>query len=386
MIDSSYKSILQNLVAFDTTSHRSNLEIVGFIREYLAQYGIDVSLVHNEDGQKANIYATIGNKDVSGIGLSGHTDVVPVTGQAWATDPFQLVEKDGRFYGRGTCDMKGFLACVLASVPEFVKRDLQIPIHLLFSYDEEPGCIGVRPMISEFGHSLVKPKMVIVGEPSSMRVVDSHKGVLHFETEVTGYETHSSMPDMGVNAVVYASRLIVELEKIGRLVRAESNIERFNPPFSSVHVGAVQGGTALNIVPKRCSFVWEIRVLPGVDVSLALAKFETFQNELEAEMKGIHPETSIITRSTLLVPSFVTSDNEDGKELTNIVMHCAGQNDLYAVSYGTEAGLFEEGQCASVICGPGDIEQAHKPDEFIAVSQMEKCMQFMQKLADQISR
>lgn len=387
MIDSSYKSILQTLVSYDTTSHRSNLEIVDFIRTYLQQYGLDVSLVHNQGRDKANVCATIGDASVpGGIGLSGHTDVVPVTGQQWSSDPFSLTERDGKFYGRGTCDMKGFLACVLSAVPELVKRDLRIPVHLLFSYDEEPGCLGVRPLISEFGGALPKPEMVIVGEPSLMGVVNSHKGVLHYETEVTGFEAHSSMPDMGVNSIVYASRLIIELEKIGQKIRAVSNNDRFNPPFSSLHIGTVQGGTALNIVPKQCRFVWEIRFLPGVDMEEALQSIEKAQKALDLEMKEKNGEAGIRTRSTLFVPSFLTADNNTGKELTNIVMHCARQNDLHAVSYATEAGLFEEGNCASVICGPGDIEQAHKPDEFVEISQLEKCMGFLDNLTNYVSR
>lgn len=375
--------ILARLVAFDTTSHKSNLDIIDFIKTYLEGYGIFSELILNDAGDKANLFATIGPKHKPGFGLSAHTDVVPVTDQKWSTDPFQLTEKEGRLYGRGTCDMKGFLACVLAAVPYFVERNLQIPLHLLFSYDEEIGCVGVRPMIAKFGDELVKPHMVLVGEPSDMKVVTAHKGSSSYITEVIGREAHSSVLHLGVNAIVYASQLVLELRRLGSELRRNQHDPKFTPPFSSVHVGQIQGGTALNIVPRSCHFVWEIRNIPGHNPAEIYEKFEHFaHSEVLPEMKAVSQEAAIHTQPKNKVYDFQTATTQDGEALTSLVMNWTGQNATYSVSYGTEAGFFEKAGSPSIICGPGSIEQAHKPDEYVTKDQLEKCMHMLQKLAD----
>jgi acetylornithine deacetylase len=260
----SAKELLARLVAFDTTSHKSNLEIVRFIEDYLVQHGVACHRVPSSDGMKASLYATIGPEGVAGVALSGHTDVVPVDGQTWSSDPFRVVERDGKIYGRGTSDMKGFLACVLAAVPAFKARRLNVPVHLAFSYDEEIGCIGVRPMIGEFGSRLQRPRMVIVGEPTSMLVVDAHKGPVRWQVDVKGRAAHSSMSHLGVNAITYAARLISELEKIEAELKTSSANARFDPPYASLQVTELSGGTASNIIPVLCRFGFEVRSTPGL--------------------------------------------------------------------------------------------------------------------------
>ncbi len=385
MPDHSYEEIMRKLVGFDTTSRYSNLEMIEFIEAFLKDYGVASIRIPNETGDKTSLYATIGPEGMSGIGLSAHTDVVPVDGQSWASDPFVLTEKEDRYYGRGTTDMKGFLSCVLALVPELTSRKLHTPVHLLFSYDEEIGCLGVRPMVNELGKTLTKPKMVIVGEPSEMEVVTAHKGIHAFVTEVTGKEAHSSVVDLGVNAVSYASKLIVELDRVGAELRENHIDQRFTPIFSTVHVGKIDGGTALNIVPKKCRFLWEIRSLPGAEVDKLVEDFSVFSEKLMLEMRRSSYEVGIVTDKVNSVPTFQTAETSEGEELISLSLRWAGQNKVGAVSYGTEAGFFELGNCPTIICGPGNIEQAHKPDEFVAKDQLDKCMKFLRNIRDYVS-
>lgn len=375
------EAILHRLVAFDTTSAKSNLELIAYVQDYLTSQGVESALVPAPDGQpKACLYATIGPQDRAGVGLSGHTDCVPVTGQAWETDPFTLTERDGRLYGRGSADMKGFVACMLASVPAYKRRPLNVPIHLLLSYDEEVGCKGVRPMIAEFGKTLQRPRMVFVGEPTTMQVVDAHKGPSRFEVTVTGQDAHSSMPHLGVNAIMIAARLIGELQRIEQDLKKRHFSERFTPPYSTIQVGKIEGGTAPNIVPRRCEFGWDVRALPGLDARGVAAELEGFAaRELLPQMQAISPDCRIDIAPVNTAPAFAA---EEGSEAVSLAMRLAGQNETFAVAYGTEASFFQEGACPSVICGPGDIAQAHKPNEFIAISELEKCMGFLDRLGD----
>ena len=378
---SAAEGILQRLVAFDTTSAKSNLELIAYVQDYLTAHGVESALVPAPDGQpKACLYATIGPRDRAGVGLSGHTDCVPVTDQAWDTDPFTLTERDGRLYGRGSADMKGFVACMLASVPAYKRRHLNVPIHLLLSYDEEVGCKGVRPMIAEFGKTLQRPRMVFVGEPTSMQVVDAHKGPNRFEVTVTGQDAHSSMPHLGVNAIMVAARLIGELQRIEQDLKKRHFSERFTPPYSTIQVGKIEGGTAPNIVPRRCVFGWDVRALPGLDARGVAAELEGFAaRELLPGMRAVSPDCRIDIAPVNTAPAFAA---EEGSEAVSLAMRLAGQNETFAVAYGTEASFFQEGACPSVICGPGDIAQAHKPNEFIAISELEKCMGFLDRLGD----
>lgn len=372
--------ILRNLVGFDTTSYKSNIPCIDWIESYLNEHGITATRIPTEDGLKSSLYATIGPKEISGIGLSGHTDVVPVTGQEWETDPFNLTEVDGKLFGRGSCDMKGFLACVLEKAPAFKQANLKTPVHLLFSYDEEISCVGVRPMIDEFGKTLTRPHHTIVGEPTSMQVVDAHKGIASFRAEITGKEAHSSMVHIGVNAINIAAKLIGELERIQAEIVAAEDDNRFTPPFSTVHVGTIQGGQAQNIVPRHTSFVFEIRNLPGRDPYVHIERLKKFaREECLPAMHAVDPQTSIEIIETDSIPSFNTSD---AATIIPMTLGLAQQNDLHAVSYGTEAGLFEKGGAVSVICGPGSIAQAHAPNEYIETTELTKCLHFLDRLID----
>ena len=374
------RALLEKLVAFDTTSAKTNIPLVEFVRDYLAGHGIASELVPTPDGLKASLFATIGETGKSGIGLSGHTDVVPVEGQQWGTDPFTLTERDGKLYGRGTCDMKGFLACVLAMAPDYKARALKTPIHIVFSYDEEVGCTGVRPMIAELGARLTRPRLVIVGEPTNMGIVDSHKGATRFRTTITGREAHSSMAHIGVNAIHYAGVLIAELARIEEELRVGRQDERFTPPYTTLQIGLIEGGRAQNIVPRYCSFSWEIRALPGYDVKTVTDRFESYvRTRCLPSMQAIGRDTGIETEAVNGVPAFHSGATS---EAVSLALKLMGQNATHAVSYATEAGLFQGGGCDSVICGPGDIEQAHRPDEFLAASELDRCMAFLVRLAE----
>ena len=376
------QEVLAKLVAFDTTSAKSNLKLIEFVRDYLASHGVSATLTPLPDGRKASLFATIGPSGMSGIGLSSHSDCVPVEGQTWSSDPFKIALRDGRLYGRGSCDMKGFLACVLTSVPLFTSRPLKEPIHINVSYDEEVGCTGVRPLIARFGKDLPRPRAIIVGEPTNMTVIEAHKRIDAYRTTVTGKEAHSSLPQFGVNAISIAAELIEEIDRIGAALVASDKEERFDPPFSTVQVGTIEGGTAPNIVPKICAFQWQVRSLPDADADFAPARLKAFAEEkLLPGMRRVADTASIETQHLGSVPAFLS---QPGSEAVGLALALTGSNSTSAVSYATEAGLFEEAGCPTVICGPGDIEQAHAADEFVTVAQIESCMAFLARLAERL--
>lgn len=372
--------ILARLVSFDTTSHKTNIPCILYIEDYLRAQGVASYLVPTADGTKASLFATIGPTDVAGVGLSGHTDVVPVDGQTWDSDPFTMVARDGRFYGRGTADMKGFLAAVLAAVPRFKERALKIPVHLVFSYDEEIGCLGVRPMISEFGTRLMTPRLVIVGEPTEMRVVDAHKGPVRWQVDITGRAAHSSMAHLGVNAITYAGRILAELSAIETELRTGYSEPRFEPPYPTLQVTTIDGGTASNIIPVSCRFGFEVRMTPGLDVEAIDRRVRRFIDEVcLPEMTARAPESGVRLTRTNSVPPFGAAPNS---EAVALALALAGQNETFAVSYATEAGLFQDAGAPSVVCGPGRIAEAHTANEWIAESEIHKCLSFLDKLAD----
>lgn len=374
------KEMLERLVSFDTTSAKTNIPLIEFVETYLDAHGIKSQRVQTDDGLKSSLFATIGPEDMPGIGLSGHTDVVPVEGQNWSTDPFTLTPRGSRLYGRGSCDMKGFVACILSHAPEFKKRDLKIPIHLLLSYDEEVGCTGVRPMISELGDRLQAPRLIIVGEPTSMQVVDAHKSIHGYETLVTGKESHSGKPQLGVNAIHGAGRLIAELARLDDEMRARADGPRFDPPYTNVAAAVVEGGTARNIIPKHCKFTWMFRAVPATAPNEIIDRFTRFaEEEVLPGLKEGSPDASIVTTQTSGV---LPLEAPEGSEAVSLALKLAGQNETHAVSYGTEGGLFENAGFSSVIMGPGDIAQAHAPDEFIEESELEKCSALLDRLAD----
>jgi acetylornithine deacetylase len=373
------EEILAALVAFDTTSRESNIPLIEWCEAYLDRFDIPHLRVDYEGGRKTNLYATIGPDVAGGVVLSGHTDVVPVDGQDWSTDPFELITKDQMYFGRGTADMKGFLAVALAMVPQFKSKLLKRPIHLAFSCDEEVGCRGVRPLVEHMRDHLKRPAAVIVGEPTSMQVVNAHKGATRFSTEVIGHESHSALTQNGVNAIMIAGEIIHEISDLRQeLIEIGDPTGRFDPPYSTIHIGTISGGTAQNIVPKQCAFGWETRLLPTADRDLVPRRIELLQQKLEPAMKAVSPLAGIVTVKSNEVPGLAPEKDSPAEQLA---LHCSHSNGTHTVSYCTEAGLFQSIGIPAVICGPGNIEQAHKPDEFIAVEQLRMCETFMTRLA-----
>lgn len=367
------------LVGFDTTSAKSNLALIDFVRDYLAGHGIESRYVRSEDGTKANLWATVGPNEPGGVVLSGHTDVVPVVGQPWDSDPFTVVEKDDRLYGRGVADMKSYIAIALSLVPEMLSRPLMRPIHFALTHDEEVGCIGAPRLIKDVVENLPRPGAVIIGEPTEMQVVDAHKGINAFTTTVCGHEAHSSLTHQGVNAVMTAGRLIAFLGDLAaeKAANPESD-SRFDPPYSTIHVGTVEGGTALNIVARECAFKWEIRALPGDDPAETVARLkEYYERELVPAMQQVAPETGIETKPGVSVPAL---QPDPGSPAEQLVFSLTGTNATHAVSYATEGGQFQQAGLPAVVCGPGSIEQAHKPNEWISLEQVAAGEDFARRL------
>ncbi|CAM3059292.1 acetylornithine deacetylase [Paracoccus nototheniae] len=381
----SSRDILAQLIAFDTTSRDSNLPLIDHVRDYLAGYGVECRLVMDATGQKANLWATIGPADQPGVILSGHTDTVPVDGQDWASDPFTLTERDGRLYGRGTCDMKGFLACVLAAVPEFAARDLTRPVHLAFSYDEEVGCVGVIGLLEMLQAEGIRPAMCIVGEPTSMQVVIGHKAKRSMRVTVRGRACHSSLAPQGVNAVDYAALLVVRMQDISaRLAASGGRDPEYDITHSTAHTGTIRGGTALNIVPDHCVIDCEFRVLPSEDADALVQELRDYaSNELLPQMQAIAPEAGI---DIDLYAQFPGLDTAPEAPVVTLTKRLTGSNSHSKVAYGTEGGRFHQMlDVPTVICGPGSIGVAHKPDEYIDPSQLDACDAFLRRLADEMS-
>ncbi len=381
------REMLERLVAFPTVSRDTNIPLVAFVRDYLEGLGIDVHVVASEDGAKANLYAQIGPSVEGGVVLSGHTDVVPVDGQDWTSDPFTLTERNGRLYGRGSCDMKGFDAIVLSMVPEMLEADLKRPIQIALSYDEELGFLGVPSMIAEMRRTLPLAQSVIVGEPTMMQVVTRHKGGIGTRTHVHGFPVHSSLIHTGVSAVMQAAKLVdwysEQLEE-SRKKTPSSDATAFEPPYTTFHVGTIEGGTANNITAENCVFSTEIRFVPGESGDEWLARYREKVAEVEAGMKAIRPETSIDVHIRVSAPGCAKEGPEDAHAET-LARALTGDNGEHAVSYGTEAGLFQQSGYSVCVCGPGSIEQAHKADEFIDISQLEAGEQFVRRLIDRLS-
>jgi acetylornithine deacetylase len=374
--------MIEALVAIPTVSRDSNLDCIDFIRDYLAGAGVSSTLVKNDDGRKANLYATVGPMVEGGVVLSGHTDVVPVEDQDWLSDPFQVVEKDGRLYGRGTCDMKSFYAIALALVPEM--QNLKRPIHFALSYDEEVGCLGAPALIEALTAAVPAPQAVIVGEPTMMRVVRAHKSIFRFHVRITGHEAHSSQPHRGVSAVMVAGRLINWMHERQRRNAAEASPDcAFEPPYSSLHCGVVHGGTATNIMAHHCELEADFRSVPGEDARMYFEELQAYAREVvEPEMQAIAPGTGIEFRVDACVPAFEAAEDAPA---VNLVRRLTGQNDLECVSYGAEAGQFQEAGHSVVMCGPGSIDQAHQPNEYISLAQVEAGTAFLRRLIDYLS-
>ncbi len=370
--------MIGRLVGFDTTSRESNLALIEFVRAYLDDFGIGSELVFDAEKRKANLYATIGPKDRGGVMLSGHSDVVPVDGQSWQSEPFAAAERDGRLYGRGTADMKGFIAVMLAMVPEFIAAAAPVPVHLALTYDEEVGCIGVRGLIARFANLPVKPRLCIIGEPTLMQPVVAHKGKRSLRCRVAGHESHSALAHQGVNAIEIAAEMAVRVREIARRKRETGPYDDgFTPPYTTVHTGTIAGGTALNIVPRECRFEFEIRHLPGDDADAVTDELRRRAAELLPEMHGVSAETGIALEEHNAIPALATPADS---EVAALARALTGANALGKVSYGTEGGLYQEAGIPTVICGPGSIEQAHRPDEWVALEQVRECETFMRRL------
>lgn len=377
--------MIERLVAFDTVSRNSNIALIAFVQDYLASLSVESHLTFDETGAKANLFATLGPEDKSGIVLSGHTDVVPVDGQAWRTDPFTLVESDGRLFGRGTADMKSFIAVALALAPEMLRRPLEQPIHLALSFDEEVGCVGVRRLLTGLERLAVKPAACIVGEPTGMAVVTGHKGKTSVRCRVRGRECHSALTPSGVNAIEMAAELVTWLRRKGRRFQDEGPWDpAFEPPFTTVLTGVIEGGTALNIVPGGCAFEFEIRNLPAHDAASILDELKAFaERELLPEMRAVSREAGFEWDETSRFPGL---DLPGDAEVAELAKSLTGANQTSKVSFGTEAGLFHEAGIPAVVCGPGSITQAHTADEFITLEQVAQAEDFIGRLIDRLAR
>lgn len=374
------REMLEQLVAFNTTSRESNLALIEFVGRYLTGLGVDYELIHNAEGSKANLYARLGPPGHGGVMLSGHSDVVPVDGQNWSVPPFALTERDGKLYGRGTADMKGFIACILAAIPHFLAQPLAQPLHLAISYDEEVGCLGVRTLLDALSHRADKPAICLIGEPTELQPVLGHKGKLGVRCEVQGAACHSAYAPQGVNAIEYAAKLIHHLTLIGqRLAAPEHHDARFDPPFTTVQTGLIQGGRALNIVPADCTFDFEVRTLPQDDAQEVACELESYaQRELLPTMRAVNRDAAIRFYPISSYPGLYTAAQSAAARL---VAHLTGSEKFSTVAFGTEGGLFHQSGIPSVICGPGSMAQGHKPDEFITIEQLNACDALLRRLA-----
>jgi len=376
--------LLAELVAFDTTSDRSNMPLIEFVEGCLERHGVSSRRVPDASGEKANLYATIGPADRPGIMLSGHTDTVPVTGQTWTVEPFRMTGEGERLYGRGTTDMKGFLAAVLAAVPSLVDADLAVPVHLAFSHDEETGCLGVHTLLDDLAHQPVHPAACIVGEPTSMRVATAHKGKVAVRLHVRGKACHSGMAPEGVNAIHAAARLATRVAETAAGKASHGPFDdRFAIPHTTLQVGTIEGGTVLNIVPQDCRLDVEIRCVPEEDPETLLGELMTFAASLETEMRATHPESGIRLERLHDYPGLSMPDDH---ALVDFILSLLDDRGRERIGYGTEGGLFQrELGIPTVVCGPGSMAQGHQPDEFVTRDQLARCEAFLDRLIAALS-
>jgi acetylornithine deacetylase len=375
--------LLAKLASFDTTSRNSNLALIAFVRDYLNAHGVSYRVSTDATGQKANIHAIIGPQGPGGIALSGHVDTVPVDGQAWSADPFTLRRDHGRLHARGSADMKGFVSACLAAVPDVKARNLSRPLHLFISYDEEVGCQGAQRLIQDLDESGLKPALCVVGEPSGMQPILAHKGKLNLRVKVRGLTGHSAEPAKGVNAIHAAGEAIAYVVTEARRLAKEGPFEEgFDPPHTTIHVGTVQGGTILNIIPERCEFVMEWRNIPGDDATRHVERMRQFvADSIEPAMHAVNANTGFDFEVTTSMPGLSLGADH---ELTTIVKQLTGSNSTGKVSYGTEGGYYQGAGIPTIVCGPGHIAQAHQPDEWIAQEQLDACDAFIRRLVDRV--
>jgi acetylornithine deacetylase len=375
--------LLARLVAFDTTSRNSNLELIGFVRAYLDSHGVPYRVSLDPTGQKANVHAIIGPVAAGGIALSGHVDTVPVDGQSWSSDPFALRRQNGRLYARGASDMKGFVAACLAAVPAMQARPLARPLHLFISYDEEVGCEGAQRLIVDLDESGLKPALCVVGEPSGMKPILAHKGKLNLRVKVLGKPGHSSEPGKGVNAIFAAAAAVNYVANEARRFAQEGPFEDgFDPPHTTIHVGTIQGGSILNIIPEHAEFIMEWRNIPGDDAERHVERLKAYVAEhIEPAMHAVDPATGFSYELLNVMPGMAIAPDH---ALTSVVKQITGANSAGKVSYGTESGYYQAADIPTIICGPGHITQAHQPDEWIAQEQLDSCDAFIRRLAEKL--
>lgn len=375
------RQILERLVAFDTVSSKSNLALIDWVADYLDGFGVESRLTGDKTGAKANLFATIGRGERGGVILSGHTDVVPVEGQAWKSDPFRLSERADRLYGRGAADMKGFIALALALVPRALERPLATPLHLALSFDEEVGCLGAPVLIRDLPEGVARPRLAIIGEPTELAVANAQKGCNFLKTRVTGVEAHSSLTDAGVNAIAAAAEIIGEIGRAAREARARARPDSgFDPPFTTFNVGRIEGGSAFNIIPRHCEFLWEFRNLPEEDPVALEGRIRDFvAREVLPKMRARHQEAAVETEMLVSVPPLVPVEASPAQDLA---CRLTGANRTTTVAFATEAGHYQRAGIPAIVCGPGSIRQAHQPDEFITLEAFAEGEAFLDRLLD----
>ncbi len=378
------RKILGDLIAYPTVSADSNLELIAYCADYLEGLGARVTVSKDATGTKANLFASLGPDIDGGIVLSGHSDVVPVAGQDWTSHPFTMAERDGKLFGRGACDMKGFLAATLALAPDYAALDLKRPVHFAFTYDEEVGCLGGKALVGELQATGLRPAAAIIGEPTSMRVIEGHKGCREYTVEFTGLEGHGSLPHLGVNAVEYAVRYISRLMDLREeLKNSTPKASRFDPPYSTIQIGRISGGVAHNVIAGDCIVDWDFRSVQTSDADYIERKVREFVvDELQPAMQATYPGAGITTRIVGEIEGFEPAKESQARE---IVMELTGSTETDLVSFGTEAGLFQAAGISAVICGPGSIEQAHKADEFVSLEQLQACIQMLDGLKSKLA-
>jgi len=378
------RAMIERLIAFNTVSRDSNLGLIEWVRDYLHGFGATTRLTHDASGKKANLFATLGESKKPGLILSGHTDVVPVDGQNWDSDPFKTVERDGRLYARGSADMKGFIGIILAQAPKFAAalndNRLDAPLHYSLSYDEEVGCIGVRGLIRDLEENNIRPAGCVVGEPTSMQPIIAHKGTHRFRCSVHGREAHSSYVTHGVNAIEYAARLVVFIRHIAdRLAQTETRDYGFTVPYSTLSTGLIHGGIAANVVPKDCVFQFDMRTLPTASPEALHQEIRAYAAALAREMQAVDEKSGIELEWLSQTVGLAAAETD---AIVQWALRLSRNSTVGKVSYGTEAGLFQRMGVPSVICGPGDIAQAHRPNEFVELEQLAQCERFMDRILE----
>jgi acetylornithine deacetylase len=378
------REILADLIAFPTVSRDSNLELIAYAADRLGALGARTAVLTDETGHKANLFATIGPQTDGGIVLSGHSDVVPVEDQDWSSDPFRLRAEDGLLYGRGACDMKGFIAATLAMAPRFADTDLVRPVHICLTHDEEVGCLGARRLVEEIARWEMRPSVAIIGEPTEMRIIEGHKGCCEYTTVFSGLEGHGSRPELGVNAVEYAVRYVSRLMELRETLKGRAPAaSRFEPPWSTLQVGRLAGGVAHNVIPGHASVDWEMRPVSEDDKRFVCEAIGAYvRDELLPDMRRVAPEAEVLTH---VIGEVAGLEPVDDNEARRIVAALTGANGADVVAFGTEAGLFQSLGMSAVVCGPGSIAQAHKPDEFVSLDQLSACLDMLGGLARKLS-